>query len=67
MISALDLKSNRWSSLGPAERDDCVAFVPVGAIWDRLVVLLDGRMHAYNPLRPQEGLNPNPNLDPHSL
>lgn len=59
--AVLDLASRRWSALAaelPREAfgsRGAAAFMPVGAVWGRLLVLLEGALWAFNTRRPQDG------------
>ena len=59
--AVLDLASRRWSALAAELPRDAfgprgaAAFMPVGAVWGRLLVLLEGALWAFNTRRPQDG------------
>ncbi|KAL3920294.1 MAG: hypothetical protein SGPRY_005304 [Prymnesium sp.] len=63
--SVFDLKRREWSTLSAslqattrinqAIQQSKLAFVPVGAVWGRLVVLVEGSPIAFNPKKPAGG------------
>ena len=62
LISVLNLATREWTALSPAmdaqlasEDAAPIAFVPVGGIDGRLVMLVEGHALAFNPQRPEQG------------
>lgn len=65
LISVYDLKEGTWSSQGPGEDENLhVAFAAVGSISGRLVVVVEGCLLVYNPIKPTAGLKLSPQKAP---